>query len=669
MAKRSKKKKKLPQMKATAVTEAVPNENLLRKEIPRHNSPGLNWKIILQALLIAAAVLWIYWPALHGDWLWDDGVLITDNAVMRDPFGLGKIWLEPGSLIDYQPLKFSVVWLQWHLWGNDTLGYHLTNVVLHTTSALLIWRLLSKFGLRLAWLGGLIFAIHPVQVESVAWIAELKNTLSLPPFLLAMCAWIDYEERGKSRDYLLALGLFLVAMSCKPTMVMFPMIILLYAWWKRGCIAWKDVRFTLPFFMVSLALGLVTIGFLHHHAIDNDPIPMGGLFSRVTCAGLALAFYFSKCFLPLGLLPIYPRWIIDPSSLEQFLPWPILIFVICYLWTKRASWGRHALLGLAFFLINLAPFVGFVAGSYMAFTWVMDHILYIPVIGLIGLTVAALDEMGKQLPATYRPYLVGMVTAVVLLLAGESRSYAKIFINEQTLWSYELQYNPNAYLAHNELGLVFLSTGQTDAAIEQFEKALRLKPDYATAQTDIGNALSRKGRVDEALAHYYLALSIDPDDAGAHYNIGNVLMKKGRLDEAIIQYQEALKIRPEESLFHNNLGNAFIQKRQLADAKTQFRNAVQIDPNNIDAHNNLGWVLSQMGLASEAISEFQKALEINPNIPAIHYNLGNALLQVGLVDDAITQFQEDLRLNPNDARGQTKLAQAQALSAQRPGSK
>jgi hypothetical protein len=152
----------------------------------------------------------------------------------QSPTGLWSIWFEPGSQLDYYPIKASVQWLQWHLWGMDTLGYHLTNVVLHILSALLVWRLLSKFGLRLAWLGGLIFAIHPVQVESVAWIAELKNTLSLPPFLLAMCAWIDYEERGKAKDYFLALGLFLVAMLCKLTVVLFPLVILLYAWWRRG---------------------------------------------------------------------------------------------------------------------------------------------------------------------------------------------------------------------------------------------------------------------------------------------------------------------------------------------------------------------------------------------------------------------------------------------------
>ena len=195
------------------------------KEISSVKSLGVTRATLLQALVIAAAVLWIYWPARHGDWLWDDEVNITDNAITQSATGLWSIWFEPGSQFDYYPIKMSAQWLQWHLWGMETLGYHLSNVFLHIMGALLVWRLLSKFGLRLAWLGGLIFAIHPVQVESVAWISEFKNTLSLPPFLLAMCAWIDYDDRRKAKDYFLALVLFLVAMLCKLSVVLFPLVI------------------------------------------------------------------------------------------------------------------------------------------------------------------------------------------------------------------------------------------------------------------------------------------------------------------------------------------------------------------------------------------------------------------------------------------------------------
>jgi cytochrome c-type biogenesis protein CcmH/NrfG len=505
-------------------------------------------------------VFWIYWPALRGDWLWDDNIDISENAITQSPTGLWKIWFEPGSEPDYYPVKASVQWLQWHLWGMDTLGYHLTNVLLHILSALLVWRLLSKFGLRLAWLGGLIFAVHPVQVESVAWIVELKNTLSLPPLLLAMCAWINYEERGKAKDYWLALGLFLVAMLCKLSVVLFPLVILLYAWWRRGRIGWNDLKTSLPFFGVSLLLGLITIGtgiwdqrFNHS---DSGAMPVGGLLARLVAAGLSLAFCFSKSFLPVGLLPIYPKWTIDPSSPVQFLPWLVLGGVICWFWTKRQSWGRHALLGLGFFLINLGPCPGFIPAPDMAFTWVMDHFLYLPIIGLIGLVVAALGQMEIELPASFRPYSIGLLTVVLACLAFESRSYAKRYINEETLWTYTLQYNPEAYPAHNNLGKVLLEEGRLSEAREQFEETLLIYPDNAPAHNNLGNVLRETGRLSEAIEQYRQALQIKPDYVEAHNNLGSALGQTGRMAEAREQFEDALRINPDFTAARNNLARA-----------------------------------------------------------------------------------------------------------------
>jgi tetratricopeptide (TPR) repeat protein len=639
MAKRSKKKKRPPEA----------------KEILPGKSSCFTWRIIVQALTITAAALWIYWPALHGDWLWDDDLLVTDNAVVHDPSGLWKIWFDPGSLIDYQPCTVSVVWLQWQLWGNNTLGYHLTNVLLHILSALLVWRLLNKFGLRLAWLGGLIFAIHPVQVESVAWIAELKNTLSLPPFLLAMCAWIDYEERGKAKDYWLALGLFLVAMLCKPTMVMFPVMILLYAWWKRKGIGWNDVTAGAPFFVVSLALGLVTLWFLRHNTTAYDVIPMGSSFSRLACAGLALSFYFSKCFLPVGLLPIYPRWVVDPPTLAQFLPWPILAAVIYGLWTKRQSWGRHCLLGLGFFLIFLAPFLGFNAASYMAFTWVFDHVLYIPIIGLIGLAIAGLERMDIQLPAPFRPCTIGLVIVVLAFLAFQSHSYAKMFLGEETLWTYELQRNPKAYLAHNNLGLAFLHSGQVSEAMEQFEQTLRIEPDYAKAHNNLGCTLEQTGQSADAIGQFEQALRLKPDYAEAHYNLGNVLLQTDRTPEAIEQYRIALQIKPDYVEAHNNLGFALGQTGRLPEAIEQYNQALQIRPDYAEAHNNLGDALLHSGRISEAMAQYQQALQIKPDYAEACYNLGNVLLQTHRIPEAMEQYRRALRIEPDYADAHNNL--------------
>jgi protein O-mannosyl-transferase len=214
---------------------------------------------LFRAIMMVAVGFWIYAPSLTGSWLMDDNFYLPQNALLHDPHRLWKTWFEPGSLIEYYPIEATVQAVQWRLWHLNMVGYHLTNVVLHLTSAFLFWRLLQKFKLRLAWLGGLLLVIHPTAVESVAWISELKNTLSLPPFLLAMICWINHDERHSSRDYLLALVFFFLAMLCKISMALFPFVILLYAWWKRGRVDWHDLKMSTPFFAISLVLGTTTI--------------------------------------------------------------------------------------------------------------------------------------------------------------------------------------------------------------------------------------------------------------------------------------------------------------------------------------------------------------------------------------------------------------------------
>jgi protein O-mannosyl-transferase len=511
MAKRSKKKARPP--------KPAPNSPALTGETLRPKP--LDWKRLSQVLLIVAAGLWIYWPVLHGHWLWDDDTLISNYPLVHDPYGIFDVWLAPSNLIDYFPVTVSLEWLEWQLWPNDTFCYHLTNVLLHVCSALLVWRLLSKLGLRLAWLGGLLFAIHPVMVESVAWMAELKNTLSMPFFLLSMCAWIDYDRRGKWEDYFLALGLFLIAMLCKTSMVMFPVVILLYAWWKRGWIRWSDLKNSAPFFAISLVLSIILISLLRH-GVGEETIPLGGFLSRMACAGTSIAFYFSKCFLPLELSPIYPQWKVDPPALWQFTPWLVLGAAICWLWTRRERWARHVLFGFGFFLINLLPFVGFRAISFMRFGWVMDHFLYLPILGLLGLAVAALDQADKRLGASARPYGIGGIAIVAAVLAFGSHRYAKIYINSEALWTYTIQCYPDAWPAHNNLGNALFDAKRLPEAEVQYEEALRINPDYPEAHNNLGIVFTRMGRLPEAIDQFEQALRLCPDLVATQDNLAKV---------------------------------------------------------------------------------------------------------------------------------------------------
>ena len=473
-------------------------------------------------MLIVAAVFWIYWPVLNGDWLWDDDYLIQNNDLIHDSNGLWYAWFSPSNLIDYFPLTVSLEWLEWQIWPDNTLCYHLTNVILHLCSALLVWHLLAKLGLRLAWLGGLLFAIHPVMVESVAWMAELKNTLAMPFFLLSMCAWIDYDRRGKWEDYFLALGLFLVSMLCKTTMVMFPAVILLYAWWRRERITWSDLLKSAPFFVVSLVLSLAVISSLRY-GVGQEFIPLGGFFSRMACAGLSISFYFSKCVLPIDLLPIYPQWNVNPPSLAQFFPWLVLAGVHCWLWTKGVkehnTAARNFMFGVGFFLLNLAPFVGFRTISFMRFAWVMDHFLYLPIIGLIGLAVAALAQIEERLaPATRRYATCGLAVVMVILAVGSHR-YAKIFTDSRTQWTYTIRHSPKAWPAYNNLGIVYFNAGRLTRAKIEYEQALMLNPNYPEAHNNLGLVLAQLGQIPAAMDQFNQALKLCPTLVSARTNL------------------------------------------------------------------------------------------------------------------------------------------------------
>ncbi len=608
-----------------------------------------------------AAGIWIYWPVLRGDWLWDDDTLITENHLVHDPWGLWKIWFEPTKLFDYLPLKVSVEWIEWHLWGKETLGYHLVNLGLHLTSAFLIWRLLAKFGLKFAWLGGLIFVVHPVMVESVAWIAELKNTLSLPPFLLAMCFYMDFDERGRKQDYFISLALFLAAMLCKATMVMFPVVILLHAWWRRGKIGWGDLKASAPFFAISLVLGLVTSWFLQHHAMAREVPQLGGPLERLARAGLSLAFYFSKCVLPVGMSPIYPQWELNPPALLQFLPWPVLIGAIAWLWARRAGWGRDALLGVGFFLINLLPFAGFTPGSYMIFTWVMDHFLYIPIIGLIGLFVAGLGRLPEIIPPTARQVGAGILTLVLVLLAWGSHAYAKDFINQGALWTRTLKMNPASWLAEANVGNALYRKGQVDLAMEHYERSIRIKPSNPDPYYNIGDVYFHAGHTADAVAAYRKAIEVRPDYVPAYSNLGVALVSMGKIDEGVAEYRKALKIDPDNTGALSNLGVVLTMQGKPDEAEEVLRKALEIDPYYAEAHYNLGNALFAMRRMPDAKEEYEQALKLKPDDASTHNNLGAVLERLGLIPEATSQFETALQLDPTNANARANVERMQRL--------
>ena len=547
-----------------------------------HRPP--RFELVLKVLIIVVVGAFVLSPTLRNPWGGDDDMYLTANPLLNDPHRLWKAWFQPGSFIEYYPVEQTVQWIQWRIWGlASPFPYLACNLALHLTSALLIWHLLSKLGLKLAWLGGLIFAIHPLMVDSVGVSSELKNTLSLPPFLLAMSFYLDFEASRKSHYYLLSLLLFFIAMYCKITMEFFPLMILLYAWWKRGRITGRDAMAAAPFLVISVVLVFITIhvGATYAEATHYQspgPIHLGGFFERIALAGLSLGFYFGHCFFPPHEMPAYPLWKMEPLTLWLFAPWMGIVGLFAWCWANRRSWGRPALFGLSFFILGLAPFLGLNQVSYMCLFWVQDHFVYIPIIGLIGLFVAGLEHGGAQIPKKFL-FLARVILVVALGLLGfQTYSYATLNSDLDQLLRYNLGYNPHMWLLEYQLGARLANEGNIDESLHWLQDSVRDNPDFCNAYLDLGVSLARAGRQSEAIDAFEEAVRVNPNfDAGRQYLI-EVLLPAGRLAEAFGQMEIFLQNQPDSVWGHFTFGCALAQERQFPKAISELEIAQQLDP-------------------------------------------------------------------------------------------
>ena len=594
-------------------------------------------------LLILLAGWWVYLPALHGGWLWDDHVDVVQNPVIHDPAGWWKIWLAPSGW-HFFPLKSTVQWLQWQLWQDHTTGYHVTNLALHLVGALLLWRVLNRLGLRHGWLGGLLFAVHPIAVESVAWIAELKNTLSLPLLLLAALAWLDYAERGRRPDYARSLLFFVAALLAKSSVVMFPFCLLLHSAWRHGRISRTTVRATLPFFAVSLGLGLVTVWFEHQqNSAVQALMPAYGIASRLAGAGGAIGFYFWKCLVPTGLSPVYAEWPLESPSLLWFSPWLAVIVVGTFSVRAWSTWGRHVGLGLGFFVLNLVPVLGFVPMAYHHIAWVADHFVYLPLAGLTGLAAAGADWLEQRLTSRARPVVLALGLALATVFSVQGHRYAGVFRDEEALWTDAVKTEPNAWLAHHNLAFLLGHTAAGSEVIPQYKAALQLKPTDAEAANNLGNALLARDRLAAALAAYEQAIRIRPAYTEAHANLGEALARSGRHAEASAACERALQLDPSYRPAHVTLGDLCSQAGRLPEAERHYAAALQTDAQDLILLNNEATVLLQLGRTAEARKYYERVLKLAPSYVEARVNYGYALVGTGDPDAALVQWREALR--------------------------
>jgi tetratricopeptide (TPR) repeat protein len=613
----------------------------------------------LLALLLVLVTFAAYTPVWHAKFIWDDDHHITNNRIVKAGDGLYRTWFttEPA---DYYPLTESLWWLEWRLWGDGALGYHIVNVLLHALNAALVWMILQRLKIPGAWLAALVFAIHPVNVATVAWISEQKNTLSMLFYAVAILFFLRFDEENRWRWYGLSLAMFLLALFSKSAVVMLPVVLLGCVWWRRGRVRWKDLLCSIPFFALSLVLGLATIWFQYNRALDGGIVRTVGFPFRLAAAGWAPWFYLYKALLPINLSVFYPKWEINASLWVSYLPGMLLAGCVTLFWWKRQTWGRPLLFALGYFVTMFFPVLGFFDQGFYTYSLVADHWQYYSIIGMIALVVAAGVTLCRGTGLLRRR--IGTVTGAVVLVALGTSTWirASVYSDAETLWRDTLAKNPNAWLAHNNLGAALEQAGQVEDAIGHYEQALRLDPNYAMAHYNFGVALEQAGRVQEAIGHYEQALRIKPHYAEAHINLGAALMGQRRVPEAIGHFEQALQIKPDSAEAHCNLGTALLQTGRVQEAIGQYEQALRIKPDYIDAHNNLATALTLLGKAQEAIGHYQEALRINPELAEVHYNLGKALAQVGRVPEAIVQYEQALRIKPDYTQAQNALARLQA---------
>jgi protein O-mannosyl-transferase len=591
--------------------------------------------VFAAALLLA--VFFSYQPAWHGGFIWDDNLHLLDNPVLK-PGGLAKIWV-PGAYVNYWPLTYSAYWLQFNMWGLNPLGFHIVNILLHGISALLVWQILMQLRVRGAMLAAAIFALHPVSVESVAWIAQLKGILSLLLALLSTLLYLRHEQRGGWWRFALAIGAFWLSTLAKGMALTLPIVLLALAWWQRGRIGRRDLLCVLPFFLIGVLMAGIEVWTQHLVAI-RDVVRCDSFLSRAAVAGCAVWFYLWKLIWPLDLSFVYPRWQIDDRAVLSYLPGVLLVTILMLAWWQRRSWGRVVVMLIVCYVGLLAPALGFVNIYFMRYSLVADHWQYAAMIVPCATFAGVAVELGRWAhwgrPAGYLLSLTLLAT-LASLTWRQSRMYADI----DTLYTVTIDRNPDCWMAHNNLGLVLSGRGQIDVAITHYQKALEIKPDYVEAHINIGNVLMGRGQVDAAIAHFQTALEIKPDSGVAHNNLGTVLADRGQVDEAIAHYQRALEIKPDYADARQNCDAVLARRKSLLQGLAERRESIRSRPNDTDLLNDTAWILATNPNASvrdgaEAVELAERAVKLSDGRePAILGTLAAAYAETGRFREAV----------------------------------
>jgi tetratricopeptide (TPR) repeat protein len=685
-------------------------------------------KLVGVSLVIFAATVWLYWPCVHGEFLdTDDKEYLRQSERWNGLTWNAVTWAFRSTDPYYHPLPRLLHVLDYQLWGKNAAGHHATNIILHALNAALVFGFLWTFlgavsltpGERLAMAFGtaVVFAIHPLQTESVAWMSG-RTQLLCATFGIG-CVWA-YVAGGRRW---VVWGLFVLALVCKPTAVSLPFAMLAMDYFPLrryeqsgwGRLLWEKA----PMLALAVVAGVVTT----ITEAGLAPWQIAPLSDRVLMTFQSLVFYPWRLVCPIHLSPFYPLHV-RPSLGE----WKVIVSVFnvgvitaLAVWSRRrlpalaTAWGAYVAFvlpvsGLTQGLGAVAPRHAYVAMMPLlllasgAGVWVWrrskSKAAQVALMGLVACELCVFGVRTRDLipewhsEETLRRAVLrwfpdsefdNRMLALALLEEGQANAalpYARRAVEIAPEQSYAhmtlgsvlgrlgrsveamaqqeqaFRMNPNPVEAHYNFGAALLELGKAPEAVEQYEQALRLKPDDAEAHFNLGTALMEAGKIQDAIVHFEEALRIKPDYVGAHLNLGAALERLGEPADAIQHFEKALRLRPDDAQAHVYLGSALAQVGKLNEANVQYEQALQINPNFAEAHNNLGLDLARTGKIQEAIVHFEEALRINPEYADAHKNLATALVETGKIQDAISHYEQALRINPDDAVAHFNLGTA-----------
>jgi protein O-mannosyl-transferase len=624
------------------------------------------WRALLPGVILLTLVALAYSPIFRAGYIWDDPDYVVNNLTLRNLPGLWHMWTDPLSIPQYYPLVHTTFWIEYHLWNLHPLGYHIDNLLLHAFGCILFYRLLQKLEVPGAFIAAMLFAVHPVQVESVAWITERKNVLCGVFYFSAFLAWIRFDTSRSRRDYTALCALFIAALLSKTISASLPAAILVVVWWKRGRITRRDILSLLPLSLVGAIAGIGTAYIEHYYVGASGKEWNFTSIDRILIAGRAIWFYVYKLFVPVNFSFIYPRWMIDMHDVVQYVyPATAAACVFAVFFLRKQT--RAPLAVALLFIGTLFPALGFTNVYPMRYSFVADHFQYLACAAIF----AAAGALLRSLP---RAAMISVVSILIVTLSGLTFTRAHAYKDALTLWTDTLQRNPDSFMVHFNYSEALLAIAGDPATTPEHKaeleatahrerlKAMELAPSLPETHWNVGVDYSLLNDRAGAMREFQAAIDLDPNFAPAYNSIGLLYLDQNDLDRAYEYFDKATQLQSGYAMAQCNAGRVLERKGDIEHAIQRYMNAIAGKGDYVDAHYNLANCLLRVGNLEAAANEFRAAIYFKPDKVEAITNLGATLLRLHRPREAAEQFEAALRINPNLEPAKRNLAIARALS-------